>query len=86
MEPHAILDIFVWLLSLSIEVFPFLIELQLIQNVSGVQQSDFVYRNIYILMCYICYMYNIHSSQIIFHYRLLQDIAYSSLYYTVGPC
>lgn len=42
MEPHAILDIFVWLLSLSIEVFPFLIELQLIQNVSGVQQSDFV--------------------------------------------
>ena len=24
--------------------------------------------------------------QIIFHYRLLQDTEYSSLYYTVGPC
>ena len=26
------------------------------------------------------------SFQSLFHYRLLQDIEYSSLYYTVGPC
>ena len=33
-----------------------------------------IYLNIYILF------------QILFHYRLLQDIEYSSLSYTVGPC
>ena len=37
-------------------------------------------------MYHICYMYNIYISQVIFHYRLLQDIEYSSLYYIVGPC
>ena len=30
------------------------------------------------------YMYNLF--QILFRYRLLQDIEYSSLCYTVGPC
>ena len=40
--------------------------------VSGVQQSYSLY--IYILF------------QILFHYRLLQDIGYSSLCCTVGPC
>ena len=47
----------------------------MVYNVSGVQQSDSVlYIHIYILF------------QIIFHYKLLQDIEYSSLCYTVGPC
>ena len=41
--------------------------------VSGVQQSD-SYIYIYILF------------QILFRYRLLQDIEYRSLFYTVGPC
>ena len=41
--------------------------------VSGFQQSDSII-HIYILF------------QIHFHYRLLQDIEYSSLCYTVGPC
>ena len=41
--------------------------------VSGLQQNDLVI-HIYILL------------QILFHYRLLQDIEYSSLFYTVGPC
>ena len=39
---------------------------------------------LYIYMCvYIC-IYILF--QIIFHYRLLKDIEYSSLCYTVGPC
>ena len=38
--------------------------------VSGVQQSDSV----------------IHLFQILFAYRLLQNIEYSSLRYIVGPC
>ena len=42
--------------------------------VSDVQQSDSVIVYIYILF------------QILFHYRLLQDIEYRSLCYTVGPC
>ena len=42
--------------------------------VSGVQQSNL---DIYI---YIFFYF------IIFHYRLLQDIEYSSLCYTVSPC
>ena len=41
--------------------------------VSGIQQSDSVI-HIYIVF------------QIIFHYRLLLDIEYSSLCYTVAPC
>ena len=41
--------------------------------VSSVYQSDSVI-HLYILF------------QILFHYRLLQDIEYSSLCYTVGPC
>ena len=61
----------------ALNIFPFLIYLidtWLLYNVvliSGVQQSD-IY--IYILF---------HR---LFHYRLLQDIEYSSLCYTVGPC
>ena len=48
--------------------------------VSAVQQSDSVIYTIYII-------YNIYISfQVTFHYRLLQDIEYSSLCYTVGPC
>ena len=43
--------------------------------VSSVQQSDSV------LPTYIFILF-----QILFHYRLLQDIEYSSLCYTVGPC
>ena len=38
--------------------------------VSGVQQSDSVIHMFF---------------QILFHYRLLQNIEYSSLHYTVGP-
>ena len=56
----------------------FFIEVYLIYNVvlvSGVQQSDSVIHTyIYILF------------PILFHYGLLQDIEYSSLCYTVGPC
>ena len=43
--------------------------------VTGVQQSDSVI-HIYIHIPF----------QILFHYRLLQDIEYSSLCYIVGPC
>ena len=63
-------------------VFLFLIEGQLIYNVvliSSVQQSDLV---IYIYIN--THMYIVF--QILFHYRLLQDIEYNSLCYTVGPC
>ena len=45
--------------------------------VSGVQQGDSVI-HVYI---YIYILFNI-----LFHYDLLQDIEYSSLCYTVGPC
>ena len=44
--------------------------------VSGVEQSDSV---IYIYF----FIFYFH---ILFCYRLLQDIEYSSLWYTVGPC
>ena len=50
--------------------------------VSGVEHSDSVihtYINIYI------YIY-IYFIQILFSFRLLQNIEYSALYYTVGPC
>ena len=58
--------------------FFFLIDVELIYNVvlvSGVQQSESVIH----ICLYILF-------QILFHYRLLQDIDYSSLCYTVGPC
>ena len=46
--------------------------------VSGVQQSDSVIHTfIHTYISVLC--------QILFHYRLLQDIEYSSLCYTVGP-
>ena len=55
--------------------FLFLFEVYLIYIVlaSGVQQSD-SFILIHILF------------QILFHYRLLHDIEYVSLCYTVGPC
>ena len=43
---------------------------------SAVQQSDSV---IYVCVC----IYIFHN---LFHYGLSQDIEYSSLYYTAGPC
>ena len=58
----------------------FFIEVQLIYNillVSGGQQSEsvlYIYIYIYILF------------QILFHYKLLHDIEYSSLCNTVDPC
>ena len=39
----------------------------------------YIYMYVYILYIYILF-------QILFHYRLLQDIEYSSLCSTVGPC
>ena len=39
-----------------------------------------IYINIYIYL-----IYNV-LFQVLFHYRLLQDIEYSPLRYTVGPC
>ena len=44
--------------------------------VSGIQQSDSVIHT---------YIY-IYIFQILFPYRLLQNIKYSSMCYTVGPC
>ena len=35
---------------------------------------------------YIYILYITHIFQILFCYRLLQDIEYGSLCYTVGPC
>ena len=46
--------------------------------VSSIQQSDLY---IYIIYIYICILF-----KILFHYRLLQVIDYSSLCYMVGPC
>ena len=57
----------------------FLIEVQFIYNVSGVQQSDSVIHGH--TRAHVC----IHILfQILFHYSLSQDIDYSSLCYTVG--
>ena len=56
--------------------------MQLICNVmlvSGGQQSNSatsIYQSSHLFILF----------QIHFHYSLLQDIEYSSLYYTVGPC
>ena len=55
--------------------------------VSDVQQSDsaiHIYVYIYIYIHTHTYIYILF--QILSHYRLLQDIEYSSLYYIVGPC
>ena len=56
------------------------IEVQLIYNVvliNAVQQSD---SDIYLQICtYILFHF-------LFHYDLSQDIEYSSLCYTAGPC
>ena len=54
--------------------------------VSGVQHSD---SDIYICMYMYEYIYiriYIYSFQILFSYRLLQNIENDSLCYTVGPC
>ena len=64
-----------FLFSLSVLLI-YLLTYKLIYNVvlaSGVQQSDSA------LYIYILF-------QILFHYSLLQDIEYSSLCCTVGPC
>jgi len=45
--------------------------------ISAVEQSDSVIHYIYI---------HIHFFYILFHYGLSQNIEYSSLCYTVGPC
>ena len=71
-------------------VFNFLIEVQLIYNivlVSGVHKSDSaIYTYSFIYNIYSC-IYNICIlSQILLSFRLLQNIEYSSLCYTVGPC
>ena len=50
-------------------------------RVLGVQQSDAC---IYICVC--IYIHTHTLFQTLFHYRLLQDIKYSSLYYTVNTC
>ena len=70
---------FIFISFLYFFVFPFFNEVQLICNNvldSGAQHSDsvtYIYIHTYILF------------QILFPYRLLQDIEYSSLCYTVGP-
>ena len=41
----------------------------------------------YVYKSFLLYVYFIYILfQILSHYRLLQDIEYSSLCYTVGPC
>ena len=58
------------------DTFFFLIEVELINNpvlVSGMQQSDSVIQ--------ICIFF-----QILFYFRLLQGLEYSSLGYVVGLC
>ena len=46
--------------------------------VSGIEHSDYV-----IYKCAYIYIYSVETLS---HYRLLQDIGYSFLCYTVGPC
>ena len=58
--------------------FYFLIVVQLIYSVSGIQQSELalsIYKHISIYIFYI-----------LFHYSLWEDIQCSSLCYTLGPC
>ena len=55
-------------------------------------QFDFFFWSIVDLSCCISFRYTaqwlnyIHFFQILFPYRLLQNVEYSSLFYTVGPC
>ena len=50
-------------------------------NITKFQKVEFLF------VCGIqLYIYTYSSFAIIFHYRLLQDIDYSSLCYVVGPC
>ena len=60
--------------------FFFFFEVYLIYNVSSVQQSYSVTVQQSDLDIHM------YIFQIIFHYKLLQDIEYSSLFYTVGLC
>ena len=63
--------LFLFFLCLSLFlmlILIFLIKVQLIYNVSGIQQSDI---HIYV------YIYTYIIFQNLFHYRLLQDIEYS---------
>ena len=63
----------------------------MIYSISGIQQGDLVIHiyiyiyNIFFLHIYIYKMY-FFFFLILFHYRLLQDIEYSSLCHTVNPC
>ena len=41
---------------------------------------------IQLCVCVYIYIYIYLLFQIIFHYKLLQDIEYSSLHYIAGPC
>ena len=62
------------------------IEVELIYNavlISAVQQSGSA---IYIMYVYICKIYVYIFFHIPFHSVLSQDIGYSYLCYTVGPC
>ena len=57
--------------------------------VSGVEQGDsvfyiYAYVCVYVCICMYIYMY-VYSFQDSFPYRLLQDVEYSSLRYTVVP-
>ena len=46
-----------------------------------------VYRKVILLYIYVCVCVYIYIPlQILFHYRLLQDVEYSSLCYTIRPC
>ena len=45
-----------------------------------------VYSKVIQLYIQLYMIYILILFQILFHYRLLQDIEYSSLCYTVGPC
>ena len=49
--------------------------------VSDVEQSDAAISLYMYVYMYVCILF-----QILFHYRLLQDIEYSYLCYTVEPC
>ena len=66
---------FLFFLNIHIYIYIFFfIEVQLTYNVSGAHQGDSVIHIQYIIF------------EIIFHHRLLQDIDYRSLCYTVNLC
>ena len=52
--------------------------------VSGVQRSDLVIHAYIYIFCFFIHIYIFTHS--FFHYRLLQEIDYSSLYYIVNLC